>query len=120
MPDKLTGRELDGRVAARLFGLMVEPHVNLRTGKPDVVYQLPSGDWVMCAYYSSSGPASLTLALRLRELGWSRTDNLLSTFSWNAATDPRVILKHRDGRIVEATGHTQLEALARAAVKTTS
>src|SRR5262245_11385832 len=115
--DALTARELDGAIAARVFGFTVEPRVNGRTRQPDVVQQLPSGDFVQVAYCSSSGSAARTLALKLQDLGWTRKDGLLSGSQWSAAADPRVILEHRDGRVVEATGRTATEAIARAAVK---
>lgn len=42
--DDVTGRELDVLVAERVFGLLVEPRTNVRTGERDFVHVLtPEG-----------------------------------------------------------------------------
>lgn len=111
--DVLRGRDLDGAIARHLFGLEVEPRTNKRTREPDVVYRLPSGDWVRVSFYSERMGPSLEVSYRLSQLGWERRAGP----NWN---DPHVRLVHTDGRVVEAEGRTVDEALCRAALKAVS
>jgi hypothetical protein len=108
--DALSGRNLDAAIARHLLGFEVEPRTNKRTGEPDAVYRLPSGDWVRVSFYAERMGPSLEVSYRLSRLGWERR----AGSNWN---DPRVTLAHTDGRVVEAKGRTVSEALCRAALK---
>jgi hypothetical protein len=108
--DALSGRDLDAAIACHLFGLEIEPRTNKRTGEPDVVYRLPSGDWVRVSFYAERMGPSLEVSYRLSRLGWERRAGA----NWN---DPHVTLAHTDGRMVEAEGKTVNEAICRAALK---
>ena len=67
---------------------------------------------VSCPYYSSSLAASVQVELELQHQGWRREEARP-----RAAGDALVVLKHTDGRTVEAFG-PENEALCRAALKT--
>lgn len=105
---ELTGRALDAAVAQHVFGFTVEWHTNTRTRAKEALRLLDNGNRVIIPYYSERMSASITLGLRLQDLGWQRT---------SAPRDPRVTLVHADGRSISATGRSDSEALARAAVK---
>lgn len=113
--DELTGRDLDAMVAERVLGLQVEPRANARTGENDFLYALSPGasldEWVRVPYYTASMAASLNLEVELHKRGWRRVDS-----NWKDTGDVRVILRHTDGRRVEAFGPGN-EALCRAALK---
>jgi hypothetical protein len=79
-----------------------------RTGVKEPVYCLDNGNWVVVPYYSERMAPSITLGLRLQDLGWQQK---------SAPRDPQVTLVHANGRTVSASGRSDSEALARAAVK---
>ena len=112
--DEVSGRELDALVAQQVFGLQVEPGVNVRTGAKDFLYALPSGDWVGVAYYSTSMAASVTVEAELQKGGWNL--KIQPGENWNGPGDAHVILEHSDGRTVGAFGPINV-ALAQAALK---
>ena len=106
--DGMEGRELDASVAAQVFGFTVEWRTNKRTHAQEPVYQISNGAWIVVPYYSERMAPSITLVLRLQDIGWKQT---------SAPRDTNVTLVHADGRTVSASGRSQNEALARAAVK---
>lgn len=106
--DGMESRELDAAVAARVFGFTVEWRTNTRTRAKEALRLLENGNWVVVPFYSERMSASITLGLRLQDLGWKQT---------SAPRDLQVTLAHADGRSVTATGRSEHEALARAAVK---
>ena len=109
--DALSGRELDTAVAKRLFGYAIAERVNPKTGKPDAVYRLPSGDWARVPSYAARITASIQVEVRLEDLGWKRLPA-------PKVTGPQeVVLVGKDGRSVKAKGESLGEALARAALK---
>ena len=110
----LSGRDLDAMVAQHVFGLVVEPRDNSRTGQHEFVYEVHPGQWVRVAYYASSMSASITLEVALKDRGWTRKAG--AGGNWSGPGDVHVILEHTDGRTVEATGRLN-EALCRAALK---
>jgi hypothetical protein len=112
--DELSGRALDAEIARRVFRVMVEERTNPRTGEKDLVYEVHPGQWVRIAFYSASTVASLNVELALRDHGWTRTEP-----RERVSGDVRVVLKHADGRVVEATGPMNT-ALCLAALKAVS
>ncbi len=112
-PDDVSGRDLDAMVAQHVFGLVVEPRVNASTGERDVLYPLPSGDWVRVPFYTASLAASMLVELKLKDHGWKRVGEQSRPAS---SHDVRVVLVHRDGRSVAAAGPFET-ALCRAALK---
>ena len=116
--DDLSGRELDALVGQRVFGLQVEERQNARTGEKDFLYALrpetPNQEWVRVPQYSVSFGASIKVELALGDRGWKRKAMALGS-SWNEPSSVRVVLKHADGRTVEALGLVN-EALCRAAL----
>ena len=114
--DSLSGRDLDAKIARRLFGLKVEPRENTRTRQRDFVYEVHPGQWVQVAYYSS-GSAWLEVVSELSKRGWTRIETPVRAGShWNEPGDPTVVFQHTDGRRVDATG-PENTALCRAALK---
>ena len=117
--DGLTGRELDALVAERLCGLQVEERANARTGQKDFVYvvhpEAPIREWVRVAFYSASMAASLEVEYELQRRGWKRKYDRVGG-EWNEPSEQRVVLRHADGRTVEAFGPVNV-ALCRAALK---
>jgi hypothetical protein len=113
--DSLTARELDAAVARQVFGHQVEERRNSRTGELDAFYNagLEPKDptWMRVPYYSSSLAASVQVELELRRQGWRWQEARA-----RAPGEALVILKHADGRTVEAFG-PENEALCRAALK---
>ena len=110
----LSGRALDLAVARQVFGFAVEESVTTGPLEPDAVYRLADGQCVRVPAYSSSLTASTQLASHLARLGWKYREERRS--KWDAPVPVRVVMRHADGRTVEAVG-AQYEALARAAVK---
>jgi hypothetical protein len=115
--DDLTGRELDAAVAARLFGHVVEERANARTGQRDYVHvtrpYTPTRDWVRVPHYNSSLSASITVEAELQRAGWTRKG---AGYRPGPSRDVTVVLEHRDGRVVEASGPFET-ALCRAALR---
>jgi hypothetical protein len=109
--DALIGRELDVAVARRVFGYEVEERANTRTGEKDAVYRLAGTDWLRVPFYSTSLAASVQIELELQKKGWKRQEARA-----RAQGDALVVLKHADGRTVEAFG-PENEALCQAALK---
>lgn len=105
---ELTERALDAAVAQRVFGFTVEWRTNTRTQTKEALRLLDNGNWVVIPYFSQRMSASITLGLRLQDLGWQRTSD---------PRDPNITLVHADGRTVSASGRSNSEALARAALK---
>ncbi len=112
--DELTGRALDALVAERVFRLEVEVLPNPQTGEIDAFCRAASGQSVRVAFYSRSLSASLTVEAELLRVGWARVDHQAGARSITAPV--RVLLKHRGGRTVEASGPFET-ALCRAALK---
>ena len=106
-------------VAQQVFGLEVQVPLNLKTGQKDAVYNAhPYGqfpEWVPVAYYSSSLAASMQVEAKLLERGWKRKDQPAESQP-GPSHDVPVLLEHRDGRIVTASGAFET-ALCRAALK---
>ena len=92
-----------------MFGFTVEWRTNTRTRAQEPVYRLENAQWVVVPYYSERMAPSITLGLRLQDLGWQQK---------SAPRKPRVTLVHSDGRTVLATGRSESEALAKAALRT--
>jgi hypothetical protein len=117
--EELSGCALDAAVARHLFEFEVEERRNTRTGELDAVYDVSrSGEapaWVRVPYYSRSLSGSVQVELELLRRGWTHQDQR-GGVHWNEPGSVRVLLKHADGRTVEAVGAPD-EALCRAAVK---
>src|SRR5512135_1605282 len=113
-PDTPLERALDAAVAAHVFKLEVEQRTNSRSGEPDYVYRKPGQDWVRCAFYGSLG-ASLTLELKLRELGWKVKPSPLGRNPDQPGSVLVTLVKGEER--IDATGATFEEALCRAALK---
>lgn len=113
--DQLSDRELDAAVAQRVFGLQVQPRKNAGTGETDYVHPLrpgaPPEEWIRIPFYSVSLAAAINLEVELQRRGWRRVDSNIKDTG-----DVRVVLKHSDGRRVEAFGRAPV-ALCRAALK---
>ncbi len=114
--DDLDGRDLDTLIAQRVFNLQVESRTNPRTGEKDFVYALSpetsSDAWGSGPYYSSGLAGCINVEVELQKHGWRRIDG-----NWHdTGSDVTVILRHADGREVEATGRVNV-AVSRAALK---
>jgi|SRR6266851_5814836 len=114
-PDQLTGRELDAAVARRVFGYEIEPRRSARTGEQAFLYNAEPESrvpvWGRVPLYTTDMAASLHLELHLQKCGWRRVASNSKDIG-----DGRVILRHTDGRTVEAFGLASV-ALCRAALK---
>ncbi len=111
--DTLSGRDLDAMVAQHVFGLLIEPRTNSRTGEKDFVYEVHPGQWVVVPFYTASMAASISVEVALQQRGWKRKE---WRGAWKAPNDVHVVLEHSDGRSVEGVGLLN-EALCRAALK---
>ena len=111
--DTLSGRDLDAMVAQHVFGLVIEPRTNSRTGEKDFVHEVHPGQWVLVSFYTASMAASISVEVALQGRGWKRKE---WRGAWKSPNDVRVVLEHSDGRTVEAVG-LLTEALCRAALK---
>lgn len=113
--DELIGRQLDLAVARHVLGHEVEERPNLKTGEMDAVYstslRTSNATWVRVPFFSQSSSAALQVELVLQKRGWKRTEP-----SAPAEGDVRVVLRHPDGRAVEAFGPMNV-ALCRAALR---
>ena len=112
--DTLSGRDLDAMVAQQVFGLLIEPRTNSRTGEKDFVHEVHPGQWVLVPFYTGSMAASISVEVALQRRGWKRI--ILATVQRNAPNDAHVVLVHDDGRKVSAAGLLN-EALCRAALR---
>lgn len=114
--DALTGRVLDAAIARQVFGHQVEERPNPRTGELDAVYNAgldaTNPTLVRVPFYSVSFATSVQVELELHKRGWKREDSPAGT----SRDTPPVVLKHSDGRTVEASGRFE-EALCRAGLK---
>ncbi len=112
-PDSLTGRGLDVAVARYVFGNEVEERINPKTREKDALYRLAVGDWIPVPFYTASLAVSIQVELKLKDHGWKRRGVGTRPISQR---DVLVVLEHRDGRVVEASGAFET-ALCRAALK---
>ncbi len=118
--DSLSGRLLDAAVAQYVFGMEIEERTNTRTHEKDVVCREPGKHWMLVAFYAASVGAALNVEHELWQRGWKRRREERPGSRWSEPGVGRVILDHKDGRVVEADGATLNEALCRAAVKATA
>ena len=114
--DTLSGRALDAAVAQRPFGFQVEPRINSRTHKPEILRRLDNGEFVVLPYFSTRMSAGLEVGERVRRLGWTLNE-ASSNQRPDAAGLYRLTLNGPNGQRVAASGQTWELALARAALK---
>lgn len=115
--DSLDGRLLDAAVARYLFGFEVEERTGARSGRKEILCRQPGMQWVLCTYYAASVGASLNVEYELGKRGWTWRQEERARSRWSQPGVGRVILEHKDGRLVEAEGANLQQALCRAAVK---